>query len=219
MKIIEIKCPSCGAAIKTNIDNPMTTCEFCGKDLFFDDETTHIKLDDMTKSGYEFEKGRILAQKEEEERLEYEALQEKLRLRELGKKRDEEKRKEIEEINRRRQEEADFQRKKERKRFKYALLMSAVDLGLIVFSMMNHFSLWYALIPLLLAIGTQLFSTRDRVWSNITLFLLGVALVCAAVEISKVREPFLLQMIRAIVILVMFWVNCRWNKQLKEQRK
>lgn len=37
-------------------------CEFYNSSFKIDDEVKHHKLDDMEKSGYEFEKGRIRAQ-------------------------------------------------------------------------------------------------------------------------------------------------------------
>ena len=69
MKLVEIRCPTCGAGVKINLDELITTCEFCGGKLLLEDETQHIKFDDMRQSGYEFEKGRLMAQKEELERI------------------------------------------------------------------------------------------------------------------------------------------------------
>lgn len=64
MKLVETKCPSCGAQINVDADNKQTTCEFCGANVLLDDEAQHITYDNAESAGYQFEKGRIKAQKE-----------------------------------------------------------------------------------------------------------------------------------------------------------
>ena len=64
MKLIEMKCKNCGAKLKVDSEIKDVHCEFCHSDFKIDDEVKHHKLDDMEKSGYEFEKGRIRAQQE-----------------------------------------------------------------------------------------------------------------------------------------------------------
>ena len=64
MKLIELKCKNCGAILKADAELDKITCEFCHTTFKIDDEVKHVKFDDMEMNGYEFEKGRIRAQKE-----------------------------------------------------------------------------------------------------------------------------------------------------------
>lgn len=64
MKLVEMKCKNCGAQLKVNLEQKQSYCQFCGAEFHIDDEVQHIKYDDMEQAGYEFEKGRIKAQKE-----------------------------------------------------------------------------------------------------------------------------------------------------------
>lgn len=68
MKLVEIKCKNCGSTLKVNPDSKLIKCDFCKAEYALDDEVQKIKYVDMEQSGYEFEKGRIKAQKEEKER-------------------------------------------------------------------------------------------------------------------------------------------------------
>lgn len=68
MKLIEMKCKNCGAKLKVNPEKKEAHCEFCGVDFKKDDEVHHIKYDDMEQSGYEFEKGKIRAREESEQK-------------------------------------------------------------------------------------------------------------------------------------------------------
>ena len=68
MKLIEMKCKNCGAKLKVNPEKKEAHCEFCGVDFKIDDEVHHIKYDDMEQSGYEFEKGKIRAREESEQK-------------------------------------------------------------------------------------------------------------------------------------------------------
>ena len=64
MKLVEMKCKNCGANLKINPDSKDFTCNYCHSTFKLDDEVQHIQYDNMIESGYEFEKGRIKAQKE-----------------------------------------------------------------------------------------------------------------------------------------------------------
>lgn len=66
MKLVEMKCKNCGAKLEVDSEAKEAHCEFCGIDFKIDDEVQHVKYDDMEQSGYEFEKGRIRAQQENE---------------------------------------------------------------------------------------------------------------------------------------------------------
>ena len=65
MKLLEMKCKNCGALLKVEEDAKYIECQYCNTKYKLDDEVQHIKYDDMEKSGYEFEKGRIRAQQEQ----------------------------------------------------------------------------------------------------------------------------------------------------------
>lgn len=65
MKLLEMKCKNCGALLKVEEDAKYIECQYCNTRYKLDDEVQHIKYDDMEKSGYEFEKGRIRAQQEQ----------------------------------------------------------------------------------------------------------------------------------------------------------
>lgn len=64
MKLIEFKCPSCGADLKTDASREMMYCEYCGKRLILDDEAMRVRIsiDNAREAGFEFEQGRINAQ-------------------------------------------------------------------------------------------------------------------------------------------------------------
>lgn len=64
MKLIETKCPNCGASLKYDADKKSASCQFCGSSLIVDDETHLLKLDNGEAFGYQFEKGRQRAQAE-----------------------------------------------------------------------------------------------------------------------------------------------------------
>lgn len=56
MELKELKCKNCGASLKVENDKKEVTCKFCN---------TTFAVETAEKTGYEFEKGRIKAQKEE----------------------------------------------------------------------------------------------------------------------------------------------------------
>ena len=64
MKLIEFKCPSCGADLKTDASREMMYCEYCGKRLILDDESMRVRIsiDNAREAGFEFEQGRMSAQ-------------------------------------------------------------------------------------------------------------------------------------------------------------
>ena len=64
MKLLEMKCKNCGALLKVEENAQYINCQYCNTKYKLDDEVQHIKYDDMEKSGYEFEKGRMRAHKE-----------------------------------------------------------------------------------------------------------------------------------------------------------
>ena len=64
MKLIEFKCPSCGADLKTDASREIMYCEYCGKRLILDDESMRVRIsiDNAREAGFEFEQGRMHAQ-------------------------------------------------------------------------------------------------------------------------------------------------------------
>ena len=69
MKLISLTCPNCGAEIEVNTELTKGACNFCGKTFLIEDEILKGKQF-LEQDGYNFEKGRIKAQKEEKERIE-----------------------------------------------------------------------------------------------------------------------------------------------------
>ncbi len=57
MKLIELECKDCGGNLKVEEGTDIVTCPYCGASYRLNEEN-------MEKSGYEFEKGRIKAQRE-----------------------------------------------------------------------------------------------------------------------------------------------------------
>ncbi len=67
MQLVTLKCPTCNANIQVNSELTQGTCNYCGATFLIDDEVK--KRDQLSEEdGFNFEKGRIRAQKEEEER-------------------------------------------------------------------------------------------------------------------------------------------------------
>lgn len=64
MKLIDMKCPSCGAKLNNTYDGKLMKCPYCNSEFKIDTETKRVELVNAEKYGYEFEKGRIRAHKE-----------------------------------------------------------------------------------------------------------------------------------------------------------
>ena len=64
MKLVDFKCPGCGAQLSVDVDLRQATCPYCSKTFPIDDEVQYVKLDGAAQAGYEFEKGRQQAQAE-----------------------------------------------------------------------------------------------------------------------------------------------------------
>jgi DNA-directed RNA polymerase subunit RPC12/RpoP len=61
MKLKELKCENCGADLKVNNETKEVKCEYCHTKFKVDNG---MLFDDMEQAGYEFEKGKLRAQKE-----------------------------------------------------------------------------------------------------------------------------------------------------------
>ncbi len=77
MKLLNLKCPNCSSHLQINADKDIAYCEYCGAKLLIDSETEKAELFNMKEAGYEFEKGRIQAQKAEKRK---QALKPKLNI-------------------------------------------------------------------------------------------------------------------------------------------
>ncbi len=68
MKIVDVSCPFCGAKLEIETAQSFVTCEHCGKQIFVDDEVEriehHFSAEGVEDIGYQFEKGRLKAQKD-----------------------------------------------------------------------------------------------------------------------------------------------------------
>lgn len=66
MKLITLECPYCNANIEVNAELTQGTCNYCGRSFLIENELK--KRREMSEQdGYDFEKGRIRAKKEEEQ--------------------------------------------------------------------------------------------------------------------------------------------------------
>ncbi len=66
MKLLNMNCPNCGSKLSVDKESGECKCESCGGVFMLDDESTtqHIKYDNAEEAGYQFEKGRQKAQRE-----------------------------------------------------------------------------------------------------------------------------------------------------------
>ena len=64
MKLVEMKCKNCGSILEVQPNQKDIKCQYCQTQYKIDDEVVHIKYDNMENAGYEFEKGRVRAQQE-----------------------------------------------------------------------------------------------------------------------------------------------------------
>ena len=79
MKLIELKCPACGAEMKVNPDLDRVICIYCGKEMLVDNGKTELVIANGFDYGYEQEMGRLKAQEDfrlEQQRLEEEEKEE-----------------------------------------------------------------------------------------------------------------------------------------------
>ena len=64
MKLLNVHCTNCGAAMKVTENAKVITCEYCNQDFVLDDEVKRFMLANAEQAGYEFEKGRQRAKEE-----------------------------------------------------------------------------------------------------------------------------------------------------------
>lgn len=69
MRLLDMTCQHCGALLKVDIDKKRAICNHCGAIILIDDEIQHIRYDNAEEAGYNFEKGRQRARREEQQRL------------------------------------------------------------------------------------------------------------------------------------------------------
>ena len=74
MKMLETKCPNCGANMNYDPEKKTAKCEFCGASLLVDDETHNLRLNNGEEFGDQFEKGRQRAQAESQPSRSYAAV-------------------------------------------------------------------------------------------------------------------------------------------------
>ena len=51
MKLVNFKCPGCGAQLEVDVDLKQATCPYCSKTFPVDDEVQHLKLDGAAQAG------------------------------------------------------------------------------------------------------------------------------------------------------------------------
>ncbi len=64
MRLIELKCPSCGAVLQLDVDGGQAFCSHCGHQLLVDDGKVRADSRSFHDAGYAFEQGRLQAQRE-----------------------------------------------------------------------------------------------------------------------------------------------------------
>lgn len=73
MKLLELKCKNCDAALTVKPNTTDIRCTHCKASYKLDDEVQHIKFDDMEKAGYDYERGKQKARQVHEHRKQIEA--------------------------------------------------------------------------------------------------------------------------------------------------
>lgn len=68
MKLLDVTCPHCGAAMKVTENAKTVHCEYCNHDFVFDDEVIHTAhhIEDAEQLGYDLEAGRRRYGREQE---------------------------------------------------------------------------------------------------------------------------------------------------------
>lgn len=69
MKLVDITCPSCGASLSCDEHSLIVECSYCGKVFYLDDEVQRVEhsVKDAERLGYDLEKGKLKAQREEKD--------------------------------------------------------------------------------------------------------------------------------------------------------
>ena len=121
VKILNMNCPNCKGQMKIDMENKQATCEHCGTVVLIDDEIQHLQYDNAEDAGYNFEKGRMKAW-EERETQEKEARQREFQQRELQRQQELERRKALQE--------------QQRKKPNVALIVALCILGTVILSLL-----------------------------------------------------------------------------------
>lgn len=66
MRLIDLKCSNCGADMKVNPELKQAVCNYCGKSMLVDDEIKKMEMVNGFNYGYDIERGRIAAKKEQD---------------------------------------------------------------------------------------------------------------------------------------------------------
>ena len=71
MRLIDLKCPHCGADLQVNADLPQCVCNYCGTSFVVDEETkkSDVQIKNAYQFGYEQELGRQEALKKQQEEI------------------------------------------------------------------------------------------------------------------------------------------------------
>lgn len=59
MKLVDLNCPGCGAALKVNPELSKGVCNYCGREFLIDDEIQKLNITNGVQLGYQQEQGRI----------------------------------------------------------------------------------------------------------------------------------------------------------------
>lgn len=69
MKLVDLNCPGCGAAIKVNQELSRGICNFCGREFLIDDEVQKMEIVNGRQLGFQQEQGRLEAVEKNREAL------------------------------------------------------------------------------------------------------------------------------------------------------
>lgn len=64
MNMIKMECPACGGALRIELGQEKTVCEYCGQSYLLKDSCLYAEITDFEQAGYKFEKGRQRAKEE-----------------------------------------------------------------------------------------------------------------------------------------------------------
>lgn len=64
MKLIKLTCPNCGAQLEVDLAMKTMFCDFCGTEVLIDQEKHLLHFEGAEEAGYQFERGRLRAQRE-----------------------------------------------------------------------------------------------------------------------------------------------------------
>ena len=69
MQLVKLICPNCGARLEVDGSMKKAFCQYCGTALLVDQGKRSMEWDNAEEAGYQFERGRMKAQREAQEEV------------------------------------------------------------------------------------------------------------------------------------------------------